>query len=187
MSSNDRKRLETVLAYHTAPTFMGFKCGSLLTLSVKDYDLDELARLFEEGCFGRRIRARFISRSKERTLIYVYDIKLLSELLTDTRITQFLSTYGYDKARDIDGCLDTLCRKLQEKDFPHEVGIFLGYPLEDVEGFIRNCGQRCKYCGIWKVYGDVERAKALFECYRSCRSCLCMMIENGKQLRSCVA
>jgi hypothetical protein len=75
MSSNDRKRLETVLAYHTAPTFMGFKCGSLLTLSVKDYDLDELARLFEEGCFGRRIRARFISRSKERTLIYVYDIK----------------------------------------------------------------------------------------------------------------
>lgn len=187
MSRIDRKRLETVLAYHTAPTFMGIKCGSLLTLSVSDYDPDELSRLFSQGSFGRRIAARFIRRSADRTLIYVYDKKLLEATLSDSRITNFLSVYGYDKARSIEGCLDTLCERLHEKDFPHEVGIFLGYPLEDVEGFITNCGQHCKYCGLWKVYGDVERAKALFECYKHCRRQLCTMIENGKQLRSCVA
>ena len=187
MSVSDRKRLETVLAYHTAPTFMGIKCGSLLTLSVRDYDLEETASLFAKGCFGRRINARFIRRSKERTLIYVYDRQLLKELLSEPCITQFLSTYGYDKARDIEDCLDTLCERLREKDFPHEIGIFLGYPLEDVEGFIRNCGQRCKYCGLWKVYGDVDRAKALFECYKDCRQRLCSMIENGKPLRFCAA
>lgn len=38
-------------------------------------------------------------------------------------------------------------------DFPHEVGFFLGYPAEDVVGFIRNKGQNFKFCGRWKVYG----------------------------------
>ena len=187
MSVDERKRLENVLAFHAAPTFMGLKCGSLPTLSAKEYDLDEVSQLFADRYFGDRIGARFISRCSQRRIIYIYDKKLLDKVLSDNDVRSFLCSCGYDTTWDTERCLDRLCRRLCEKDFPHEIGIFLGYPLEDVKGFIANCGQGCKLCGMWKVYGDVESAKALFECYNQCRITLCRELEHGKQLRSCVA
>ena len=56
-----------------------------------------------------------------------------------------------------------------EKDFPHEIGLFLGYPPEDVEGFIRNKAQNYLSQGLWKVYGDTKKAEALFARYKSCQ------------------
>jgi hypothetical protein len=166
---------------------MGLKCGSLPALSPAEYDIEEVSRLFKERYFGERICARFVSRCSRRVLIYVYDRELLDKRLSDKAVRDFLAGYGYDREWDSTKCLDRLCGRLREKDFPHEIGIFLGYPLEDVKGFIANCGQRCKYCGLWKVYGDVPRAKAMFECYKNCRVRLCRELEKGKPLRLCVA
>ena len=64
--------------------------------------------------------------------------------------------------------LDVLLRNLKRriamsKDFPHEIGLFLGYPIEDVVGFIRYAGKGCKLSGLWKVYGDAEAASRLFD------------------------
>lgn len=56
-----------------------------------------------------------------------------------------------------------------ERWVPHEVGLFLGYPAEDVEGFRRHGGQGYKYSGLWKVYSDVERAQRCFRQYGCCR------------------
>ena len=50
-------------------------------------------------------------------------------------------------------------RLRRESDFPHEVGLFLGYPPRDVEGFIREKARRAKCTGAWKVYGDEEAAR----------------------------
>lgn len=41
----------------------------------------------------------------------------------------------------------------------------LGYPAEDVQGFIENETKECKCVGCWKVYGDVEQAQKKFEQY----------------------
>lgn len=187
MSVKDRMRFESMLAFHAAPTLMGMKCASLCGLSAQEYNFGEVARLFAENYFGERINACFIKRSSQRMLIYVYDTALLERRLSDKKVRKFLSGYGYDISWNAKKCMDRLCERLVQSDFPHEIGIFLGYPLEDVKGFIANCGQRCKYCGVWKVYGDVERAKAMFECYEQCRVRLCRELENGKQLRFCVA
>lgn len=51
---------------------------------------------------------------------------------------------------------------MRTKDFPHEIGLFLGYPLEDVQGFIENRAEGYKCVGCWKVYGDEEYAKQEF-------------------------
>lgn len=187
MSAEERKRLESLLAFHAAPTLMGLKCGSLPTLSVSQFDFDEVSKLFAESCFGERISARFISRCPARTMIYIYDRQLLDSTLSDAAVREFLVGCGYDRHWGTGECLDRLCSRLCEKDFPHEIGVFLGYPLEDVKGFIENCGRQCKLCGMWKVYGDVERAKEMFERYDQCRINLCRELEKGKQLRSCVA
>ncbi|SEL09907.1 DUF3793 family protein [Ruminococcus albus] len=187
MYACETKKLENVLAFHAAPTLMGMKCGSLPTLSPQEYDIDELSQLFAEGYFGSRIGARFVSRCSHRTLIYVYDRRLLDKTLSDNSVRELLAEYGYDVSWDSEQCLDRLCERLTNSDFPHEIGVFLGYPLEDVKGFITNCGQRCKLCGMWKVYSDVERAKELFECYRQCRTKLCQELAQGRSLQVCVA
>ena len=66
----------------------------------------------------------------------------------------------------------TLSRRIHARkssdEFPHEIGICLGYPLEDVEGFINHKEEGCKTVGTWKVYGDVEQAEASFRRFRRC-------------------
>ena len=71
---------------------------------------------------------------------------------------------------------DRLCL---EQEFPHEIGIFLGYPLEDVDGFITHQGENCKLCGCWKVYGNVEQARRTFASYEKCRVFLCAKLSKG--------
>lgn len=67
-----------------------------------------------------------------------------------------------------------LVRRLNRgEDFPHEIGLFLGYPAEDVSGFIRH-GARCAKCvGTWKVYGDEESARKKFALYQKCTRLYC--------------
>ena len=187
MSAEDVKRFEKALAFHAAPTLMGVKCGSLLALSVSEYDLAGCAALIESKRYGDEVCVRTVSRCAERKLLFVYNVRLLSEALAKEGVRDFLTRYGYPREFDGEQCLDRLCERLAESDFPHEIGIFLGYPLEDVKGFIRNCGQRCKLCGVWKVYGDVDKARAMFECFERCRVCLCRQVEGGVPLRACVA
>ena len=73
-------------------------------------------------------------------------------------------------------------RRLCQEAFPHEIGLFLGYPPEDVEGFRRNKGQNYKLCGWWKVYGDAEEAGAFFQRCDRCRAALCRQIRAGRSL-----
>ena len=68
-------------------------------------------------------------------------------------------------------------------DFPHEIGVFLGYPIEDVEGFILNKGKNCQVCGCWKVYSDVENKLKLFKKYTKCRDVVCSYINRGASIR----
>ena len=187
MSVNENRRFEMALAYHAAPTIMGEKCGSLLSLSSEEFDISGNAGLFLGQMYERGLRMRIIPKKHGRSLVYVYFRELLEKRLGCKAARRFLAGYGYPENAGTEQLLDRLCERLKADSFPHEIGIFLDYPLEDVEGFIRNCGQGCKYCGMWKVYGDVESAKRTFERYRCCRTELCGQLEKGKRLCACVA
>ncbi|MCR5154354.1 MAG: DUF3793 family protein, partial [Lachnospiraceae bacterium] len=67
-----------------------------------------------------------------------------------------------------------------------EIGIFLGYPLEDVKGFIENKGKNYKTCGLWKVYKDENFAKGIFEKCRRCTSLYCKLKAEGNPLEKIV-
>ena len=68
------------------------------------------------------------------------------------------------------------------KEFPHEIGVFLGYPLEDVTGFINNTGKNFRYSGIWKVYGDEKEAEKRFYKYKKCTEIYTRLWNNGRSL-----
>ena len=66
----------------------------------------------------------------------------------------------------------SLFRFCLEEEFPHEIGVFLGYPLDDVKGFIRHKGRDYTFCGCWKCYGDPQAARRRFERYHRCTAVL---------------
>lgn len=67
-------------------------------------------------------------------------------------------------------------------EFPHEVGLFLSYPPEDVQGFIdhRACDFKC--AGLWKVYSDEERAQRLFTRFKRCTEDYCARWQAGSDI-----
>ena len=64
------------------------------------------------------------------------------------------------------------------EDFPHEVGLFLSYPPEDVKGFIDDRDNYKASC-MWKIYGDEQKSRKLCERFQKCSACYCRLWENG--------
>ena len=67
-------------------------------------------------------------------------------------------------------------------EFPREVGLFLSYPPEDVKGFIDHRASGFKCAGLWKVYGDEEKARSLFAQYKKCTEIYCALWQSGSKL-----
>ena len=92
----------------------------------------------------------------------------LARDLQQPGVAAFLAHCGYTGTAPA-ACLDVLRRKLAvSSDFPHEIGLFLGYPLGDVIGFIENHGQNCLCSGVWKVYTNPEAAAGAFRKFSNC-------------------
>ena len=62
---------------------------------------------------------------------------------------------------------------------PHEIGVFLGYPLEDVLGFIENGGRNCLSCGCWKVYSNECAALEAFARFEKCKAVYQRLFASG--------
>ena len=63
-----------------------------------------------------------------------------------------------------------------------EIGLFLGYPLGDVAGFIRNRGKNCKCSGCWKVYCNELEAQKRFAQIQKCRQVYTRLWTQGRSL-----
>ena len=177
--------LENYLIKYCSPTLASLKSGSLFNCRCSsDEDLKSCISSWNETFQSRGISLHVLRRTESTALIYVCRDSALKSTLNDPCIRSFLKEYGYDACYCCDGCssscsLENCLRHLQSRltgddrdecpAFPHEIGIFLGYPLADVTGFIENKGRNCKMIGAWKVYGDAHTARKTFEKYNKCR------------------
>ncbi len=183
MGSAEYRNFGQKLAQHTAPTLLGIKCASLVSLNKNEFDVDVHSAAFNRRAAGKGLRSRVLCECRNRMLLLVYSEKLLSARLADPQVRNMLEECGYPSDGSLEACLAVLSRRIcQEADFPHEIGIFLGYPLEDVIGFIENRGENFKLCGCWKVYGCPENARRMFANYEKCRNFLCNKLNEGADL-----
>ncbi len=160
---------EELLINHCSPTLAGIKTASLVNVRAACKG-ELLAQLREMSDFFRPkgLKAIPLSLGNDRMMLYLYRPDMLKHDLSAKAARELLSAWGY-KPESVEGCLACLIRRIKEKkDFPHEIGLFLGYPPEDVKGFILNGGRNCKYVGIWKVYGELDSA---LEYFTKCRQC----------------
>ena len=176
MSELERRSIEHTLAVHSAPALLGIKCANLISVSIDESDMYDYRQEFESRS---KLRMRVLCQCRERQLLYVYHETLLAMQLSQPEIRAFLTQYGYTEDMNLQQMLGTLARRMQCERFPHEIGIFLGYPLADVQGFIENNGKNCLLCGCWKVYNDPESARRTFANYDRCREILCDKLQQG--------
>lgn len=178
------RELDQILAYHCGPALAGLKAANLVSLSTREFP-DLTVRVESYGrLFGKRgVHFRVLHTCGEKALLLVYRPHLLRRQLQEPKAAELLHRDGYSAGAELDELLDQLSQRLGSgQDFPHEIGLFLGYPPEDVEGFQCHRGKRCKLCGYWKVYSDVGRAQALFRCYDRCRENLCTRLSRSMSL-----
>lgn len=180
MSKKEYIEFNNKLAFHTAPTLLGIKCASLVSLSSSDFNIEFHLEHFNRMTEKKGLKSRILCVCGSHTLVLVYREKLLSRYLSDLCVQNILMNYGYSEYFSVAEYLDHLSSRIENSEgFPHEIGFFLGYPVEDVEGFIRNKGQNYKLSGAWKVYSDVEHARKVFNNYDKCRNFLCNKLNMG--------
>lgn len=71
----------------------------------------------------------------------------------------------------------------EHKQFPHEMGLLLGYPIEDVRGFIEHNGCGCLYSGYWKVYRNVPLKKKMFEDFEKAKESVIQLLAEDIDMR----
>ncbi len=177
--------LDRLLAAYCAPTLAGIKPASLVSCSrVQCPDLPKRLAQYRRAFAGRGVCFEIVCVCRGRYLLLVYHCGLLGRRLAEPAVRHALRSFGYPDGASPLRLLRQLKQRiaLAPEDFPHEIGLFLGYPVEDVIGFIRNGGRRCKLCGLWKVYGDTQAAAAEFaRLARVCRA-VTRRLERGETL-----
>lgn len=174
---------EELLVRHCAPTLAGIKTASMFTCSFEDeVELREHIRGWNRQLTAKGLRMLVLRWQCGRALVYLYRPARLRCDLQQELACRLLRERGYGMETP-ERCVLQLIRRLSEgEDFPHEIGLFLGYPPEDVCGFIENRAEGCKCVGCWKVYGDAEAAQRLFAKYRKCTDAYCAQLARGKSI-----
>lgn len=155
------------MVFQCAPTFQKLKPSSLLMICPGDVEVLE-DQIEKTDVLGHRL-----CQGNQRDMWLLYREEELKKILRREENRQFFRTMGYESF-SLPAVLNKVRNRLithrdGKGEYPHELGILLGYPLEDVEGFIRNKGKNYLYSGYWKVYGDVEKARQLFRSYDRAR------------------
>lgn len=172
--------LEKFLIAHCAPTLAGIKTGSLFHCSFSSADDFRLevkhvnGKLNEKGIYIEILRIQ-----KAGALVLAYRPSRLNRDVRKKDVIDFLRNLGYRKIGHSD-IVSRLKERLGEQTgFPHEIGLFLGYPLEDVIGFIENSGKNSRCSGCWKAYRNEGEAAKLFYRYRKCKEVYQKMFTEG--------
>ena len=166
-----------------APTLAGIKTGSLFPCRCSSSRelLSEIRRLnlqlVPKGLILLPVRYQ-----RDQALLYLYRPDRLRRDLENDLAAQLLAQAGYS-CSGCEQCVVRLIRRLREgQEFPHEIGLFLSYPPEDVKGFIDHRANNFKCTGPWKVYGDEGKARSLFAKYKKCTEIYCALWQSGSKL-----
>ena len=179
--------LNSILIQQAAPTMAGLKSASLFSYqSEPGQNLDGELAQWNREYEAKGIKTIVLGRCKacpERVLLYTYRPTLLQKALQRPGSRELLAEYGYGKNWSVEQCLEKLSHKVcPGGEFPHEIGLFLDYPVADVVGFIQNKGKNCLCVGTWKVYSEPETARRLFRLYKHCSDVYRKCYLNGRSI-----
>ena len=184
--SEDRDCLAAFLALETAEVLAGEKPANLLRLNNRrkpcGRNLHQLWHTFGDSLLrGTNLKGMCLHSSKGGKLLLFYAPYLLKRHLQEPAVSDFLYRLGYPDTSNLKNTLHELHQRFQNDTFslPHEIGLFLGYPLKDVTGFMRRDKQPCTGRRLWCFYGDPAPSLALYERFTACRNRMAKRLQSS--------
>lgn len=175
--------LEQYLIDHCSPTLASLKTANLFYYKLSDRRefLNSVARI-NRDMHKKGVTVVVLRLEEKSALVYVARLSKLQRDLNAEGVAEFLKGCGYSST----DCGEAL-KRLRERiacgaKFPHEIGLFLGYPLGDVKGFIENAGAHSKCTGCWKVYCNECEAIKTFAKFKKCKSIYSKLYQSGASL-----
>lgn len=181
---DDAEYLQSLIAYHGAPTLMGLKPATLVCPGASTRNLRQAL----DECGPRLARAFGVKVADFRNragslLVLAYNPSLLRTALAAREVVELLRDSGYrEPTASVEALLEQLRVKCAESEFPHEIGVFLGYPASDVRCFMRDGGRGCRAVGCWKAYDDIAEAKSRSARYTRAKMIAAELIVRGVDL-----
>ena len=162
-----------------APTMARLKTGNMFSCPFESREeMTAELRKLNRKLSRKGLRIIPLRWNGGRALVYLYRPRMLEKDLQNDLAEQLLSECGYTCGSPACCVAQLIARLRGERDFPHEGGLFLGYPPEDVDGFMHR-KEACKLSGIWKVYGNVENAARQFARCRHCTEVYLRCVSEG--------
>lgn len=173
----DLENIETQLALQCAPLITGLKVSNLLIIPKGNEEVVKRILNRTGISYYRLIQTR------TKTTFLLFRRNELEEFLSDENVRNVLMKAGY-KSLQIGKILRTFSLRYEaymqgDKSFPHEMGLLLGYPVEDVVGFVENNGKNFLYSGYWKVYENQKAKVKLFDKFKVAEEILIHLLSNG--------
>lgn len=168
------------LALQCAPLILGLRISLFLT--VTDQQLKRIENILRD----RKISLYKICEHYGKMAVLLFYEEKLEEYFAEETVWNLLSRLGYSGGSFYD-FMDFFAERYKkflknEIPFPHEMGIFLGYPTEDVMGYLENAGDNYLCAGDWKVYKNVQEKRRLFSQFDRARDVLVSLILQGNSL-----
>ena len=176
---------DQMMIHHCAPTFCEIKAANMFFIK-KDTFSVQTFNYWKELFDSRGFMTFAIPLSNSLMGILVCNSCWTKKILEDALVQEYLFSKEYHCCK-VNEFVNIFSERVHERTtFPHEIGIILGYPVADVIAFENNKGSDCKYCGQWKSYSDVEKAKECHCRYINC-CCLCdRLYSEGYSLDSII-
>lgn len=153
------------IKYLVAPVLYNTKPGATISFKKGKKDLyDGWENYKDEVCKQLNISYKEVSRSNDSVCIFIYKKKALDQFLSKRENAHFLEKYGYFKTMDLDEKIRHLMSRYHS-GCPDEIGVFLGFPIDDVKSYIEHDGEHYKQCRYWKVYHNEDKANYTFKAY----------------------
>lgn len=178
----DQSELETQLALQCAPLLMRIKMSNLLIVHKSNRDV--VYKLFRKTAISYYV----IYELENKIVFLLYRKNELVSYLNKEEVREVIKMLGYNKYT-LKNILKEFIKRYgayrKGKDvFPHEMGLLLGYPVDDVAGFIVNQGKNFLYTGYWKVYSNLSEAIQMFDKYNQAQKMVIQMISQGVSIQN---
>ncbi|MBR1861715.1 MAG: DUF3793 family protein [Lachnospiraceae bacterium] len=178
--------LKDALVEYCAPTLAGLKTGSICTVKNGSKDINNEIRELNRCLTKKGLSLIPLRRTDGTTLVYLYRPDRLKRDLQAAEAKKILEKKGYPWQSPERSVVTLIRHLMTDKDFPHEIGLFLGYPPSDVAGFMKDSRKGVKCCGCWKAYGNECEAQRIFESYKRCTEIYCRERNRGKSLEKLI-
>lgn len=169
--------LKEQIATQCAPLLAGLKPSNLLIIP-KGLEMDLIIALQ-----GTDFMVYCLSEYDEKQVFLMYKVNELMVYLTERPVQNLLMELGYEEA-GLFSLLPVVSEKYQahkreKAEFPHELGLLLGYPAADVRGFMEHGGKDFLYSGYWKVYENVRETVSLFREFGRAKEFVVRLVTQG--------